>query len=333
MINRRHFIKGGIALVLAFLTGSRIRLWNQSPHLLESTRTMMGTSVAAMVVHDDVDSAREAMTQAFGDMHKIDSLMSIYRNDSEIATLNRNCFCENPTTDTIAVIKRAIHYSNLSGGAFAITILPIIEMWREKTGAGRHPTEDELNGALELVRPEYIALDSGAIRFKKPGMGITLGGIAKGYAVDRAIETLGQRNIKHALINAGGDIRALGGKAEGVPWKVALRNPENKEDSLTVLSLYDGAVATSGNYERCFNEEAKATHILDPRSGHPVQDLLSVTVIAESAMDADALSTTAFVLGAEKGMRLIEKLDGVEALIVTGEKEIVRSNGFHHYEV
>lgn len=320
-IGRRQFIKGGIALAMTFLVGSKLRLYGfgeRSPHVIEGTRNIMGTSVTASIIHHDVDAAKEAMALAFDEVYKIDDLMSIYKANSEVRALNENGFYEGASADTIRVIERANHYSRLSDGAFAITVLPIMTNLRFT------------KSMLELVNYENIRIENGNIEFKKAGMGITLGGIAKGYAVDKAMEVLRQNGIEYALINAGGDIGTIGGKTEEVPWRIALRNPENKEECITVIELCDKAIATSGNYERYFSEDTKMPHIVNAKTGHVVQEMMSATVIAENAMDADALSTTIFVLGVERGMKLVERLSGVEALVITNDRRILRSSGFQY---
>jgi thiamine biosynthesis lipoprotein len=144
-------------------------------------------------------------------------------------------------------------------------------------------------------------------------MGITLAGVAKGYAVDKAIEALSQRNIRHAVVNAGGDIRLLGGKTETIPWKIAIRDPKNKTRIITTVDLYDQAIATSGTYHRSFND------IINPKVGRPAQGVLSSTIIAKKAMDADMLATCMFVLGAEKGRGLLGRLDGAKAFVITND--------------
>ncbi len=312
-ISRRQFIKGGVAIAMTFLMGSKLRLYGigeESPHVIEGTRNIMGTSVAASIIHHDVDVAKEAMALAFNEMYKIDDLMSVYRANSEVRSLNESGFYEGASADTIRVIERANHYSRLSGGAFAITVLPIMTGIRFT------------RSTLELANYENLLIGNGNIGFKKAGMGITLGGIAKGYAVDRAIEVLRQNGIERALINAGGDIRTIGGRTAEVPWRIALRDPDNRKERVTVIELCDKAIATSGNYERF--------HIVNARTGCVAQEMMSATVIAENAMDADALSTTIFLLGVEKGMELVERLSGVEALVITNDRRILRSSGFQY---
>jgi thiamine biosynthesis lipoprotein len=148
-------------------------------------------------------------------------------------------------------------------------------------------------------------------------MGITLAGVAKGYAVDKAIEALCRSNIRHALVNAGGDIRVIGGKGENIPWKVAIRDPRNKTRIVTTVELYDQAIATSGTYRRSFND------IINPKVGRPAQGVLSSTVIAEKATDADILATCMFIQEAEKGIELVGKMNGVKAFVIRSDGTIL----------
>jgi thiamine biosynthesis lipoprotein len=304
----------------------------KAPYVIEGTRSMMGTSVTITAIHSSSEEAKEAVNLAFSEMRRVEDLMSVYREHSEVSILNRKGFIENASAETVYVIKKAIHYSELSGGAFSIGVLPLLDLWEERLKAGRFPTDKEINDMLELADYKNIVIDGRDVRFLKGGMRITLGGIAKGYAVDRAIETLMQSNIRHAMVNAGGDIRVIGKKAEGFPWRVAVRDPKNKRRFVTVVELCDRAVATSGGYERYIGKEMKVSHIIDARTGQPSQELMSTTIIAKSAVDADALSTVVFLLGLEGGMELVERLDGVEALVITKEGKSVRSSNFKIYE-
>lgn len=290
------------------------------PYILESIRSLMGTSVAMAIVHSDVDRGKEAMKLAFEEMSRIEDLMSVYKESSEVSSLNKNGFYEGASADTIYVIEKAKDYARLSKGAFSTAVPPLLELWRRRADVGEPPSEKEIGEVLELVDDENIVVEGGDITLKKVGMGITLGGIAKGYAVDKAIETLRENGVEHALVNAGGDIMTLGDKLGGVPWRIALRDPRDKRRSITVVGLRDRAIATSGNYER--------EHILDPRSGYPVRGLLGASVITDKAIDADALSTTVFVLGEEAGREFVERFDGVEYHLVTGDGKILRSTGF-----
>ncbi len=301
-------------------------------YVVEGTRSIMGTSVSITVIHPSPEEAKEAANLAFGEMDKIEDLMSVYKEDSEVSILNREGFLKDASPETIYVLKRGIYYSELSGGAFSICVLPLLELWEKRLETGMAPTEAEIEEALELADFRSIRIDGGDVELLKKGMRITLGGIAKGYAVDRAIEVLRRKGIGHALVNAGGDIRAIGGKVEGVPWRIGIRDPRNKRRFITVVEIGDRAIATSGSYERYIGRELKVSHIINAKTGRPAQELLSATIIAENAIDADVLSTVVFLLGLEKGMELVEEMGHVEALIVTKKGEVVRSSGFRRYE-
>jgi thiamine biosynthesis lipoprotein len=162
-------------------------------------------------------------------------------------------------------------------------------------------------------------------------MKITLGGIAKGYAVDEALAVLSQMGIEHALLDAGGDMAAIDAKPEGELWNVALVNPDDTSQSLAAFQFADKAIATSGNYQRYFNPEKTAHHIINPKTGFSAGECISVTVIAGSGTQADVLATSVFVMGPEAGMKLVESLDGVECLIVDAERNIHRSSGLASY--
>jgi thiamine biosynthesis lipoprotein len=163
-------------------------------------------------------------------------------------------------------------------------------------------------------------------------MAVALGGIAKGYAVDEAVTVLREEGIDSGFVNAGGDGYYFGEKPDGSAWTVGLQDPEKSADPVTIITVRDRAVTTSGNYERYYNESAAVSHIADPRTGYPSSELISSTIIADSALEADALATAVFVMGEEDGLTLVESLDRVECLIITPDKRIVRSEGFAAYE-
>lgn len=196
--------------------------------------------------------------------------------------------------------------------------MPILELWEENARRNRVPTDADISERLELVNYRNIIIEDKNINFRKPGMGITLAGVAKGYAVDKAIEALSEHNIRHALVNAGGDIRGLGGKTETMPWKIAIRDPRDKTRIVTTIELHDQAIATSGTYQRPFKD------IINPKRGSLAKGVLSSTIIAKKAIDADILATGVFLLGAEKGMELLGRLDGVKAFVMTSNGSILK---------
>jgi thiamine biosynthesis lipoprotein len=287
-------------------------------YIIKGVRNVMGTFVTITVVHPNLDEANKALCAAFNEICKINDLMSIHSQSSEVSSLNRDGFYRGISADTEYVIKRTNHFSELSDGTFDITILPLLKLWEERTHASKLPTEAEIDETLELVDYRNIVLQDGDIKFRKASMGITLAGVAKGYAVDKAIETLSQGNIRHALVNAGGDIKVIGGKTETKPWRIAVRDPRNKRRLSTTVELHEQAIATSGTYQRFFND------IINPKVGRPAQGLLSSTVITEKAVDADMLATCLFILGAERGIELLGRLDGVKALLITKDGDILK---------
>jgi len=215
----------------------------------------------------------------------------------------------------------------LSDGAFDITVQPILDLYNrsfiEKNSA---PSGEEINKELKKVDYKRVIIKDQKIQIGDDQI-ITLGGIAKGYAVEKAIEILKRHNITMALVDASGNMRALGRKPDGV-WNIAMEDPRNVNNYITIIPLDNNAVSTSGDYERYFDPGMKYHHIINPKTGYSATELISVTIVTDNAFDADALSTAVFVLGKEKGMKLIESLPGVEGLIITREKEILRSSGF-----
>jgi thiamine biosynthesis lipoprotein len=288
----------------------------------------MGTFVTITVISNDEGKAENAINLAFKEMERVESLLSEYKLKSEVSLLNKNGFLNNASEDLLDNIKKAMYYSELSDGAFDITVKPILELYKNSFKIKkRAPTEEEINETLVLVNYKNIEIKGRRIKFLNDEVKITLGGIAKGYAIDRAMGVLQENGIKHGLVNAGGDMRAIGDK-NGQPWRIALENPRNKSQYIAIIYLENESVATSGDYERYFDPEKKFHHIVNPKTGHSARELISVTIIAENAIDADALATSVFVLGYKKGLQLIENLDNVEGLLITKDRKIIKSSGF-----
>ena len=299
------------------------------------TRSIMGTTVTIEVLDTNEVHALESIDRAFDEIYHVDELMSSYKNESQLSILNRQGHLDDADPDFVYVLERSKYYSGISDGAFDVTIKPILDLWSSKYSPGgtyMPPTPDEINETLELVDHSGITIEDGNITLR-PNMSVILGGIAKGYSVDRAIESLKLDGISNGFVNAGGDGRFIGVNEQGMPWNIGLQNPDKSEEAITRMALSDMAVATSGNYERYFNDAAKVSHISDPRTGYSSQELISATVIANTAMDTDALATAVFVLGEDEGVEMIEGLDGVECLIITDDKRIIRSSEFGEYEI
>ncbi|AFV23430.1 membrane protein [Methanolobus psychrophilus R15] len=316
----------------ALFVGTGIR--EESLSTYTSTRSIMDTTVTVTVLGSNEIKAHESINEAFGRIEYVDGLMNTYDNNSELSLLNRQGYITDTNPDLIYVVDRSRYYSETSHGAFDVSILPLLDLWKSKFSPGgtyTAPTEDEINETLRLVNYSAIVIENNNITLGEDMM-LTLGGLAKGYAVDLAVESLIEDGVESGFVNAGGDGRYLGTKEGGIPWKVGLQNPEKIHEAVVVMDIQDMAVATSGNYERYFNESARVSHISDPRTGQPSQGLISATVITASAMDADAFATALFVMGEQEGVEMIEELEGVECLIITEDRRIIRSSGFSQYE-
>jgi thiamine biosynthesis lipoprotein len=272
---------------------------------------------------------RGAVDEAFKEMKRIESILTHYQKDSDISRWNRAGTSPlKVEKETLEIMRRAIDFYGCSDEAFDVTLLPILELWgfaQDKTSSkGKHfvPADEEIKKKLRFVGSDKIIIDekNSQVKFVISGMKVDLGGIAKGFIVDKAVERLKNKGVKSALINAGGDIYCLGSKKDGSDWMVGIEHPR-KKGIFATLKLKDKAVATSGDYQNYFLAgDKRYSHIFDPRTGYPVENnCISVTVIAPNCTTADALATAIFVLGPEDGLRLIEKLEDSEALIVTEE--------------
>ncbi|MDQ1342326.1 MAG: FAD:protein transferase [Pseudomonadota bacterium] len=290
---------------------------------------IMGTRVAVELWTEDAELATRAMAAVIAEMRRTDELMSTYKPESQLSAVNAHAF-ERPVTvdrEIIEVVERALEFSRLSDGAFDITYASVGYLYDYR--AHQRPSAEQVATALPGVDYRQVQVDRGAntIRFLRKGVRIDLGGIGKGHAVDRSIETLRELGIEHAMVNAGGDTRLLGDR-RGKPWIVGVRDPRNEGRMVTRLPLENEAISTSGDYERYFEEDGvRYHHILVPGTGEVARAVRSATIIGPDATLTDGLSTTVFVLGVERGMELVSRLSGVEAVIVDKDGRIFYSAG------
>ena len=293
---------------------------------IHGQRNIMGTTATITVAGSASEDLclKQVLNATFDIISDYDRSFSTFRDDSPIYMLNENKVLENPDPELLYILDKSGYYYNITGGAFDITVQPLLDMWG-KAAKGIFPNASEVNETRQLVGFDYIIYNENKVKIK-PDMKITLGGIAKGYAIDKAVEYLIQHNVKDALVDIGGDVRAIGQK-KNQQWSVALQNPRSSWDYLALIYLDDKSVATSGDYERFFVNKS-IHHILNPKTGYSATELISVTVVADTAIDADALATSVFVLGPESGLQLIEDLIDTEALLVTKNKTVLKSSGF-----
>ena len=285
----------------------------QNRPLYKDNRVMMGTFIE--VISPDA----RAPVIVFEEIKRLENLLSKYKPDSEISKLN-SLGSLKASRDTFYIIKKSKQFCKISGGAFDITVAPLVELWGFADKKYRLPGDEEIRESLVLVGSDKIIMQDSdnMVKFSFPKMKIDLGGIAKGYALDCAAKRLKENNIKSCLINAGGQIYCLGDKY-GEPWKIAIKNPRGA-GVLQRLELKDKSVSTSGDYQQFFIKEKKRfSHIFNPKTGFPVDSgIISVTVIADDGLTADALSTAVFVLGKEKGLKLVSKFKNAKVFINAG---------------
>lgn len=310
---------------------------------VEKTGLMMGTVVEIRAVARrglTGAQAEAAIDRAFAEMARVEGIFSVYRKDSEISRINTMKAAEKMTLseETFGLIGKSVAYSAKTGGAFDITVKPLVDLWARAKSEGRLPASEEIDAARGRVGSQYLVLDEGkrTISFAKDGMALDLGGVAKGYAADRAIAVLRKNGVKDAIVNAGGDAYCLGRRSAFRSWKVGVRHPRKPGALIIELPLEDRAIDTSGDYEKFFMlAERRYSHIIDPRSGYPVgDDVVSATVLAPDSTTADILATALCVLG-EAGMRLIEGDPALDAIMIRmkgGGLEMVTSKGLRRYE-
>jgi len=294
-------------------------------------REIMGTLIAVELWSEDSTQAKAAIDAVMAEMERIDRTMSPWIESSDLSRINRDAGSEPvPLSDEMyTLIETSLRYSKLSDGAFDISFASVGYLYDYRKHV--EPDDGALQQHIDAVDYRAIELDSQArtIRFRKPGMRIDLGGIAKGYACDRGIEILRWRGIPNAIVTAGGDSVLLGDR-RGRPWMVGIRDPRAADPKKVIISLplSDVALSTSGDYERFFLDgERRVHHILDPKTGRSAKSVRSVSILATRGIDSDALSTTVFVLGVQRGMALINKLQGIDAIVIDNNGAIFYSNG------
>ena len=279
---------------------------------------IMGTAIRVELWSRRRDHAQEAMAAVMDEMHRIDREMSPYKPESQVSRINRGA-AAGPvpvSREMLELLARSVEFSRLSQGAFDITYASAGRLYdyRERV----RPDAQALDQARAAIGWRKLLLDPQActVRFAQPGMCIDLGGFAKGYAVERCGALLRERGVAHAIVSAGGDSRILGDR-RGRPWSVGVRDPRREGGLVAVLPLQDVAVSTSGDYERCFDEDGvRHHHILDPATGASPASLRSVTIVAPDGLISEGLSKSVFVLGLEKGMRLVDEQRNVDAVVV-----------------
>ena len=294
------------------------------------SRFLMGTLVTITLQHTSSEKANAAFDSAFDEIARIEKLMSPYNHHSDIYRANHSGSDPVKISDeTFALIKEALRISGKTEGTFDITYASIADLWNYRKDNFSPPSKTIINSRMRAFNYRNIILNTGnkTIALKNNAQ-IGLGGIAKGYAIKKAVYTLKQKNIPGGIVEAGGDLQVIGTK-QGKPWKIGIQHPRKKNDLAATLKLHDeDSVATSGDYQRFRMHKGKRYHhIIDPGTGFPSRSgLISVSVIAKDPVLADAWATALFVMGAEKGINLLKKNPHIKAVFITSEFTMMTSH-------
>lgn len=323
-LSRKNFLKlvGFSGAAFAALYGGYLQL-RELPNTQE-TRILMGTTVNLTLVGVRGSRARKVISHAMNTMETLESVLSRHRPDSQLSLLNQQGNLSHSHPALKDVVLKALEISSLTNGAFDITIKPLVDLYQQVYKDNQQlPDQRRIQQALSLVNYRQVTVENSRIHFGRPGMEITLDGIAKGYIVDQARHSLLDQGISRVLVGAGGDLFASGHRGHGNPWKIGIQHPRNtsRKELLGFFSVRSQAVATSGDYQQAFSDDLKAHHIIDPREGVSPLSLASATIVAPNTTLADALGTAVMVLGPGRGIKLIENLEGCQAYLVTKELE------------
>jgi len=336
VMNRRDFLKLSGFLGVGFSSLTVVPAWaesvlfNRSLYKVSRTRLSMGTYITITVMDPSRDRAEEAVGKAYEEIERLTRMMNRFDEAAAVAHLNKEGVLKDVPPELGGVIVKAKEIHQLTGGYFDITVKPVVDIFKAcaEKGEFREPPEGDLKKALALVGSDMIDVKGGTVAFRRPGMGITLDGIAKGYIVDRASEVISAHGVANHLINAGGDIRAEGMKNGKEPWTIAIQDPEKKDNYPDTIKMSGGSIATSGNYEVYFDKEKLFHHIVNPATGHSPVKASSVSVTALTVMEADALATGVFVMGPEEGRNFLNKLPAYDGLIVARDGSVFKTGGW-----
>ncbi len=337
--SKRRMIGSAVILIVVFAAIFVGRQGDIEPGWYTVSSDAMGTTVQIKLDAASQEQLQELAEHGFAAVFAIDALLSDYKDDSQLSEANRDAAARPVTIDPdfIAVLEEARRIADASGGAFDVTVGPLIDLWWLAVKDGVPPSDSAIAATLERVDYTALELDGNALRFGKPGLRLDFGAIAKGYAVDKAVAALKEKGVPRAIVDAGGDLFVLGLQPSGNPFRIGIEHP-SADTPLCVVAIADRAVTTSGVKRRYFEiGDVRFNHIVDPRTGRPVDEAVSVTVIASTAMLADGLSTAVMVLGREEGLALVDRFPGAEALVVTlsgaDSLRVFPSAGFGQYLV
>jgi thiamine biosynthesis lipoprotein len=332
-MNRRAFIQG-LGLLSA---GWTVQGWTAPLKTLpfstslsqtSETRNLMGTFVTITLLHPSREQAQAALGAAFQQMEAQIPLFDRHNPISALSVLNERGVLPGPPPELVKLLDRSRIIHSGTRGLFDVTIKPVLDLYEVEKERNRLPSASSIREALTRVGTSLLEISPQKIAFSREGMGITLDGIAKGTLVDETIAFIRNTGVQHALVDAGGDLRVLGGRGSGSPWRIAVYNPLAGKKSQETVSIREGAIATSGNYMVYFDQEKIHHHILSPENGYSPAGAVSATVVAPDAETADALATALMLFSPAEGRSFIEGRGRLAAMLLTGEGEKIYSGGW-----
>lgn len=326
-------VNGRVVLLVASLFAAGCGEPEQAAaRMVERSRMSMGSTLRLAAWTTNETAATEAFEHVFREFDRLESLLSVWKDGSDVVRMNKNAGAMPVpvSQDTINVLREAAEGSALTRGKFDITFGALSDIWRFDHDQDNLVPDRQLI-EVRLTRVDYRAVQIDATArtafISRPNVRVHLGGIGKGYAIDRAIALLKERGFTDFLIQSGGDLYVAGTNG-GQPWKLGIADPRGSHDSFATLQVSDGTVSTSGDYERSFVKDGvRYHHLLDPDFGEPARGCRSVTIVTNRAVMADVLSTGVFIMGPDEGMKLIEQLPDVEGVIITADNEVLVSSG------
>ena len=312
------------------MLASSLCFCSRPPKEIKRVKLLMGTKVEITAQGKNEAIMEAAVNKGFDEIERLEKKFSRFEPDSVVSRINQNAG-QSPVqvdSEVFGLIEKSVAFCNASNGAFEITILPVLSLWKYNDADPRPPGSQEIQEKLNLVDCQKIVLkkDQNLVFLPDPGMAIDLGGIAKGYAADKAAQKLRQNGVSAGIVNAGGNLTVFGGTGKGIA--IGVRDPRQRGKVLAKIYITDGAISTSGDYERFFiYNGVRYSHIIDPRTGYPARGVESVTVFAENGADADAWSTALFVLGSDQGLKILAGKPGLQALFIDESGKKIMSPG------
>lgn len=326
LTSRRRFIAVGLGGFVA--AQFRCDRALASPlHQFSESRRALGSKVSIQVIHSDKETANKGIKNAFAAIDRVESVMSLYRSESQVSELNRTGCLKHPSPYLVQTLQLAKNLSERSNGAFDITVQPLWALYHSHSKTGGVPTESEITETKQRVNWRDVEIHQDEVRFKSKKTQITLNGMAQGFATDQARAALAAAGIEHALIDCG-ELSSMGQNTQGKSWQVGIQHPRDPEAFAALAQLNDRSLATSGDYETHFSADYRQHHIFSPVTGQSPTELSSASIAAPTAQLADALSTTLVVLGIDQGLKLIRSFENVDALLITKEGRHLATPGF-----